>query len=56
VFTTTPNDYPDQGVSGVDSFGLTEYSAFLAFLIVDVGGGLQETWPRDPYRKVGEKA
>jgi hypothetical protein len=42
--------------SGVDSFGLAEYWAFIALLSVDVHGGLQETWPRNQYRQVGEKA
>jgi hypothetical protein len=38
------------------SFGLPEYWDFSVFRIVDVHGGLQETWPRNQYRQVGEKA
>jgi len=41
---------------GLAAFGLPEYWAFFAFRIVDVHGGLQETWPRDQYRQAGEKA
>jgi hypothetical protein len=49
--------FSDSRKSGsISSFDLAEYWAFSAFRLVDVNGGLQETWPRDQYRQLGEKA
>jgi len=54
VFTATANDCPAQGIPACWFSEILGY--FLAFRLVDVHGGLQETWPRDQYRQVGEKA